>query len=56
LPGAEIIVARRRAILATRLLRGVDAWAKLRNFSTIIIPVPGNFTHPTLIGFMESML
>jgi hypothetical protein len=33
LPGTAITVARRRAVLPTRLLRGVDAWAKLRNLS-----------------------
>jgi hypothetical protein len=32
-PGTALMVARRRAILPTLLLRRVDAWAKLRNFS-----------------------
>jgi hypothetical protein len=33
----------------------MDAWAKLRTFSQSIIPVPGNFSHSTLIGFMERL-
>jgi hypothetical protein len=27
----------------------------LRTFSAIMIAVPGNFAHPTAIGFMESI-
>ena len=34
---------------------GATAWAKLRTFSAIMIAVPGNFAHPTAIGFMESI-
>jgi hypothetical protein len=28
---------------------------KIAQLLAIIIPVPGNFAHPTLIGFMESI-
>jgi hypothetical protein len=28
---------------------------KIAELLAIVIPVPGNFSHPTLIGFMESI-
>jgi hypothetical protein len=41
---------RRVAHAASRL-----AWAKLRGAVRIMIAVPGNFAHPTLIAIMESI-
>jgi hypothetical protein len=43
--------------LPPRCPRGltVQAWAKLRSAVRIMIAVPGNFAHPTLIGFTESI-
>jgi hypothetical protein len=33
----------------------VLAWAKLRGAVRIMIAVPGNFAHPPLIGFTETL-
>jgi hypothetical protein len=34
---------------------GAIAWAKLRGAAQIMRALPGNFAHPTTIGFMESI-
>jgi hypothetical protein len=48
------MVARRRAISPTLLLRGGRV-GKIAQPLAIIIPVDGNFAHPTPTGFMESV-
>jgi hypothetical protein len=35
--------------------RGENRVGKIARLRAIIIAVPGNFAHPSLIGFMESM-
>ena len=49
-------VARRSGALPTRRSLAMQSRGQIARRYAIMIAVPGNFAHPTLIGFMESIL
>jgi hypothetical protein len=55
MPQRRIRGAAYRRVAHAARARDAIAWAKLRSSAQIIPAVPGNFAHPTPVGFIESI-